>query len=122
MNKSEKVAWLYMIEEGDVVSKWSYYAGAWDILPDESDECREGIKKIGINWSKSSPVTGDNESVFAGTFHDSDTVSVTSGKLVLNDGRKFKWGISEALDLTKVMLFVLSKSDIDLTYDGVEIT
>lgn len=94
MDKADKFAWKFLIEEGKVHIGWSYYGGGFDFDDALTKECLKKIKTCGVNWRKTKPIREERESAFTDTFHDSEYVATMQGTLYLNDGSEYDWGCS----------------------------
>jgi hypothetical protein len=107
MDETLKVVWAYMIEHGTLTNgKWSYYGGSWESPRPGSWEWgnidaaekafKEEVKSIGVNWGQTKEPESSTEYAFTDTFHDSESVETLLGKLVLNNGKEYLVGVSNA--------------------------
>jgi hypothetical protein len=106
MDKADKIAWKFLVENGDVVKGWSYYGSMYEVMPVKTKNCSKLIKEVGVDWDKTRPVRDDTETGFAGTFADhGDEVKTMSGTLILKDGSEWKWGATN-VDARDIFRFV----------------
>ena len=108
MDKTDKLLWMYMIQNGSINKKWSYYGGHYE--SHEGDEQKNfqlynDVLDIGVDWKKTQPVREDRNSEFIDTFADADSwVSVLEGTLFLENGKNYWIGTTEsAPEILKVM-------------------
>jgi len=103
MDKADKFAWKFLIEEGNVFTDWSYYGGGYEKSEKLTKECLAKIKTVGIDWNKTHPIHEESHSSFTDTFHDPEYIATMEGTLYLNDGSKYNWGIDNVNlgDITK---------------------
>jgi hypothetical protein len=93
MDKIDKAVWNYILENGGLVGKNSYYGGL-DTEPfcctAKGKAVRKEIEKVGIDWKSTKPATDGFHREFAGTFAErDDEVYYVCGTLVLNNGKKY---------------------------------
>lgn len=107
IDESTKVVWAYMVESGKLTNgEWSYYGGDWEThkpnswkweeIDEDNRKFREKVKKVGVDWGKTSPPVSSMESAFTDTFHDADEVETLLGTIVLKDGSSFMVGVGNA--------------------------
>jgi len=107
MDETLKVVWAYMIEHGKLTNgEWSYYGGSWSTPQPDSWEWgkidaankafKEEVKTIGVNWYQTKEPESSIESAFTDTFHDAERVETLLGTLVLNNGKEYMVGVSNA--------------------------
>lgn len=112
MDRADRVSWYYLIKEGSVVTGWSYYGNRFEIDAKATKRVKKLIDIVGISWKHMRPVEEEEESSFAGTFAEhSEYTPVLRGNLILNNGKKYAFGLSGALDLKDLINFVLENSD-----------
>lgn len=92
----DKLAWVHLLNSGDVITEWNFYGGLFDIDPTATDKCLKEIQQHGIDWKKTKPVQEYMESSFVNTFADYvDKHIVMGGRLHLNNKSKYDWGKDE---------------------------
>lgn len=95
MDNGAKLLWKYLIDNGGVVGRWSFYGGYFEIDDAMTLDCREGIKKYGIDFNRTKPCDQDTEQSFVDTFADfNDNIEVLTGQLILKNGDAYKWGMT----------------------------
>lgn len=109
--ESERVAWSWLIDQGDIVKGWSFYGGFF-----EKDEYKNkkysasAITLIGIDWGKTDPIHEDREAVFAGTFAEHNEYrAIVEGTLVLKNGIQLNFGFDGEININEIINFILNK-------------
>jgi len=73
---------------------------------------------LSIDWKKTSGVTDDWHSGFAGTFAENqDQIHVLEGTLVMKDGSKYTWGV-EFEDARNAFRIAAELATLDLSILG----
>ena len=113
----KKLMWAYLLKNG-TIGGWCYYAGKYDINTEKVNECINGIKQYGINWSKTKTPSDGLESAFTDTFSDAEYNKVLEGKLILNNGKKYEWALSfQDVDFLDIIEELVRISGIDFSCD-----
>ena len=113
---AKQFAWLYMVENGDVGVKHSFYGGV-DIVDKRFQKkpfngwmkgqsarrkfCLKEIKTYGVDWKKTAAPESDYVSEFNGTFAEPSRTETLNGTIVLKNGAVQIW-YAAAIEVTNV--------------------